>query len=108
MIWTALFIDEFHFPGWEVFAERDDVDELHERNRKKFEQTIPEYPMLARIFDTYEDYRFTPEEIPRLSEECLRAKSKVTNLNAVKALRKLIVACDEAFKRGYNLTFICD
>ena len=49
--WEALFIDVLHFPGWDKYVEGDDVNELHERNRKKFEQTIPEYPMLARIFD---------------------------------------------------------
>src|SRR5918997_755032 len=55
--WEALFIDVLHFPGWDKYVEGDDVNELHERNRKKFEQTIPEYPMLGRIFDMYEDYR---------------------------------------------------
>lgn len=106
--WDALFIDEFHFPGWDRYVEGEDINELHERNRKKFEQTIPQYPMLARIFDLYEDYRFTPEEIQRLREECLDAKSKVSNPGAIKALRKLTFACEEASKRGFNLMFICD
>jgi hypothetical protein len=106
--WEALYIDVLHFPGWDGYVEGDDINELQERNRKKFEQTIPEYPKLARIFDMYEDYEFTPEEIPQLHEESLRVKSKTSNPKAIKALRKLIFACDEASKRGFSLLFICD
>ena len=106
--WEVLFIDVLHFPGWDKYVEGDDVNELHERNRKKFEQTIPDYPKLARIFDMYEDYQFTPEELPQLREECLSVKSKTSSLQAIKALRKLIYACNEASKQGFHLLFICD
>ena len=106
--WEALFIDVLHFPGWDKYIKGDDVNELHERNRKRFEQTIPEYPMLARIFDMYKDYQFTPEELPWLREECLSVKSKTSNPQAIRALRKLIFACDEASRRGFHLLFICD
>ena len=106
--WDALFIDVLHFPGWDEYAEGDDIDELHERNRKKFELTIPAYPKLARLFDMYEDYQFKPEELPLLREECLVVQSTTSNAAALKALRKLIFACDEAARRGCHLLFICD
>lgn len=106
--WEALFFDVLHFPGRDKYVEGDDINELNERNRKKFEQAIPEYPMLARIFDMYEDYQFTPDELPRLREECLSVKSKTSNPQASRALRKLIFASDEASKRGFYLLFICD
>lgn len=106
--WEALFIDELRFPGWDTYVEGDDVNEFNERNRKKFEESIPGYPTLNRIFDMYEDYEFAPEELPRLREECLMVKARTSNPKAVKALRKLVLACDEASKRGFSLVFICD
>lgn len=106
--WDALFIDVLGFPGWDEYVEGDDVFELHERNRKKFERTIPEYPMLARIFDMYEDYQFAPDEVLELREECERVKLTTSNPGARKALRKLILASNEATKRGFHLVFSCD
>jgi len=49
--WDALYIDVLRFPGWDEYAEGNDIDELHERNRRKFELTIPAYAKLARLFD---------------------------------------------------------
>ena len=106
--WEALFIDVLGFAGWDSYVEGDDIDELHERNRKKFEQTIPEYPTLARIFDMYEDYWFSPEGCRSLQLECETVKTTVSNPKAIKALRKLILACDEADKGGFHLLFSCD
>ncbi|MCM3869795.1 MAG: hypothetical protein ND895_03710 [Pyrinomonadaceae bacterium] len=106
--WEALFINVLHVPRCDEFAQGDDINEFHERNRKKFEQSIPKYPMLARIFDMYEDYEFAPDELPRLRAECQEVKSETSNPVAIKALRKLIFASDEASKRGFSLMFICD
>ena len=106
--WEALFVDVLKYPGWDDYVEGDNIHDLHERNRKKFQDSIPEYPMLTRIFDMYEDYQYAPEELPKLREECLSVKSKTSNPGAIKALRKLILAGEEASKRGFHLLFICD
>jgi hypothetical protein len=82
--------------------------ELQERNRKMFQQSIPDYPMLARIFDMYEDYIYIPEEVIELRNECFHLKTKMTEPNAIKALRKLIYACTEVSKTRCNLMFVCD
>jgi hypothetical protein len=99
--WKALFWDVLHCPEF-------DLNESREKNRELFSQSIPEYPMLGQIWDNYEDYVFTPEEIVKLRNECLKLKAEVTEPEAVKALRKLIYACDEASKAGCNLMFVCD
>lgn len=95
LLWKALKAGEIHYQEY-VYGE--DNSEIEERNRKKFQQSILEYPMLARIYDMYEDYLFSPEEITKLRNECLHLKTKLTEPDAVKALRKLIYACDEATK----------
>jgi hypothetical protein len=35
--------------------------------------------------------------------ECVQVRTETTDAEAVKALRKLIYACDEAIKRGFCL-----
>jgi hypothetical protein len=90
------------------YVEGDDVVELRERNRRKFERALPEYPLLARIFHMFEDYAFAPDELPKLREECLRVRSKTADREALRALRKLILASNEATKRGFSLMFICE
>jgi len=106
--WQALFIGILDVPDYDRYVEGDDISELHERNRKKFEQSIPDYPMLSRLFDMYEDYKFAPNELPKLREECERLKLRTTNTEGLKALRKLIFAADQASQRGFHLMFICD
>ena len=59
--------------------------------------------MLGRIWTMYEDFVFRLEELPQLRGECVKLKSETTQPEAVKALRKLIYACDEAAKRGFSL-----
>lgn len=105
LLWNALGAGETKY---DEYVEGEDIVEFHERNRKKFQQSVPDYPMLARIYDMYEDYLYTPEEITELRSECLRLKTKLTEPNAVKALRKLIYACNEVSKTGCNLMFVCD
>jgi hypothetical protein len=90
------------------YVEGDDEVELRERNRRKFERALPEYPLLARIFHMFEDYAFAPDELPKLREECLMVRSKTADREALRALRKLILASNEATKRGFSLMFICE
>lgn len=106
LLWKELRAGEVHYE--EYGRPDEDYEKIVERNRKRFQQSISEYPMLARIYDMYEDYLYTPEEITKLRDECLLLKLNLTESNAVKALRKLIYACDEASKAGCNLMFVCD
>ena len=106
--WEALFVGILKVPDYDRYVEGDDINEHHERNRMKFEQSIPDYPMLSRLFDMYEDYKFDPNELPKLREECERLKLRNSNSEGLRALRKLILAADQASKRGFYLMFICD
>ena len=106
--WQAVFKDVLQVPEGDDYKEGDNVGELHERNRAKFQRSILEYPMLARIFDMYEDCEYSPAEVKRLWEESLKLKGSLSHPEAVRALRKLIYACDEASERGFSLVFICD
>ena len=100
--WWTLFVNVLHVP----ISDWDDLS--REGQRVKFRQALPEYPMLGRIWDIYEDAAFLPEEVPQLRSECLRVRSEATQPEAVKALRKSIYACDEATKRGFCLLLIGD
>jgi hypothetical protein len=62
-------------------------------------ETVAEYPRQDE---------FAPEELPKLREECLMVKARTSDPKAAKALRKLVLACDEASKRGFSLMLICD
>jgi hypothetical protein len=106
--WEFIFCDVLHCPEGEPYMQGEDVNDHWERNRRLFQQSIPEYPMLGRIFDMYEDYVFTPEEVGRLREECLRVKSIASNPSAELGLRKLIYVCDEASKESRSLRFLSD
>ncbi|MDQ3686554.1 MAG: hypothetical protein M3430_13280 [Acidobacteriota bacterium] len=99
--WNALFKDELHCPDY-------DSNETRERNYEIFRQSLPNYPMLGRIWDNYMDYRFTPEQIVMLRSECLKLKAGVCDMEVLKALRKLIYACGEASRTGCSLIFVCD
>jgi hypothetical protein len=100
--WAALFVGVLDVPT---------SDWLHlsrEAQRIEFRKALPEYPMLAEIWDIYADAAFLPEEVPQLRSECLRVKSETTQPEALKALRKLVYACDEAAKRGFCLLLSSD
>jgi hypothetical protein len=100
--WWALFVNVLHVPT------SDWIDLPREGQRIEFRQALAEYPMLAQIWDIYDDAGYLPEELPQLRSECLQVKSETTEPEAVKALRKLIYACDEATKRGFGLLLVGD
>lgn len=109
--WVALFrdvldcpmgINEPYFPG-------DNIGERHEKFRLKFQQTLKDYPMLGRIWDTYIDVTYTPEDIKELRDECLKIRPVAAdNQIALRGLNKLINACDEALRFGAGLDLLCD
>lgn len=86
----------------------EEYEKADENNRKVFQKFASLYPMLARINDMYQDYVFTPDEIQKLREECLKLQSAKQNAAADLALRKLIYSCEEALKDNSYLMFSSD
>ena len=96
--WHALFVGVLHVEtlgptGWLT---------------QEFRELDTDYPKLGRIWSVYDGCMFFPDELSELRGECLKLKSETTQSEAVKALRKLIYACDEATKRGFSLILIGD
>jgi hypothetical protein len=72
---------------------------------QRFNQAIPDYPMLGRIYDLYIDISYKREEIKILREECLKVQNIAINPQAMEGISKLIFACDEALKLNSGLFF---
>jgi hypothetical protein len=108
--WGALFYEVLDCPKPDEnsFVSGESVSAQHERYRLEFQQAMPSYPMLSRIWDTYIDVKYKPEEISQLRDECQTVKAGTDNLLALEGLNKLIYACDEALKQGLGLYMACD
>lgn len=106
--WESVFLKSLHCPVREPYSQGEDVNDWKERNRICFQRAIPQFPMLGRIFDMYEDYLFTPSEVEQLRAECLKAKAVALNPRANLGLRKMIHACEVASKDGFHLLLSCD
>jgi hypothetical protein len=106
--WTAIFFTGLHSAEREPYVQGEDISDWMNRNRLLFAQSIPEYPMLGRIFDMYEDYTFSPDEVVRLRDECVRARALSSEAAADVALRKIIYCCDVASAGSLHLVFFCD
>lgn len=106
--WFALFHDVLRATDRESLVAGEDYAEWEERQRVRFQKSIAEYPMLGKIWDTYIDVRYQPEEVPQLRNECLRVKASTSNLVALIGLDKLIAACDEALKDSLGLSILSE
>jgi hypothetical protein len=106
--WSALFRDALRTKDREPLVAGEDLDKWRERQRVLFQESIAEYPMLGRIWDTYIDVNYQPEEISQLRDECLRVKANTSNPVALRGLDKLVAACDEALKGTLGLSLLCD
>jgi hypothetical protein len=109
--WAALFKDVLRCPVSldQPYSPGDNLNERHEKFRLKFQQAIPEHPMLARIWDTYIDITYEPEEIGELRDECLKTQAiAASHPVALKGLSKLISACDEALRLESGLLLSSD
>lgn len=107
--WIAVFRDVLKCPmGIGPLRSGEDTREFRERNRISFQQAIPHYPMLGRIWDTYADVIYTPTETGQLRHECMIAKSGTSDSIAITGLDKLIHACDEALECGLGIFLACD
>lgn len=108
--WIALFRDVLKCPMGidQPLGSGEDTREWRERNRLRFQQAIPHYPMLGRIWDTYSDVIYTPAETGHLRDECLRVKTGTSDAVAIRGLDKLIHACDEALTDGIGMYLSSD
>ena len=106
--WEALFWGALNAAGRDGYIQGEDINEFHERNRRKFQESISEYPLLGRIFDRYEDVVYEAEEVNQLRDECLRAREGTNHAGAIKALNKLTLACNKASGHVLGLRLISD
>jgi hypothetical protein len=110
--WTAIFRDVLGVPMGSVGAQDVANTTLHERLDRAeagFREALPEYPYLARIWDTYEDTIYEADEINDLKAECVRVQVLAqSDQVASKGLGKLIYACDEALRHGVALELLSD
>ncbi len=100
--WESLFFKVLGCPDSE-YIEGESRDEFHERWRRNFQAAIPEYPMLAKITDFYQDVWYDLEEIAQLRDECIQVRSKTNDEDALEGLNGLIAACDAAEKHKLGL-----
>ena len=110
LILTPLFYGVFSCPSAsdEPLLPGETEEEWEERFSRKFQQSIPDYPMLGRLWDLFMYASYKPEEVNRLRDECLKVKDSTSNEKALGGLAKLVKACDEALKRGYGLLLVPD
>lgn len=106
--WSAIFYNELNCQGLENFVPGDDIDAWTERHRLEFQRSIPAYPMLGRIWDTYIDVNYQREEVVQLRDECFKVKSGTTNPLAIQGLDKLLDACEQALKLDLGLHLAAD
>jgi hypothetical protein len=106
--WEALFRDALGAYCWNQPPEGLYPEDHDESERRKFIDSLSEFPRLRTIYDMYEDYRFSLEETNELRAECIEVKARVIDEAALKAVRKLIYGCDLAIKTKGDLMFSCD
>ncbi len=109
--WEALFLEGFGCPA-PYPGGPEDGPEHDEHCRQRFRAAIPEYPLLGRIFDMYEDAVYAREEVPLLREESERARAQLSqppiHPGGIRALRKILFACRAAIQADSSLVFGCD
>lgn len=106
--WSAVFREVLHAKDRDPFVPGEAIDKWSERQRIRFQDSLAQYPMLARIWDTYTDVAYQPEEIYQLRDECLRVKASTSNPLALRGMDKLIAACNEALKIGSGVLLMSD
>ena len=108
--WAALFYEVLGCPdsGKYPYSPEESADQYEGRYRKLFQDAIPAYPMLARIWDMYTDVEYQPDEINQLRAECEQVKLVNSNLTASEWLGKLVSACDAAIQSGLGLYLASD
>lgn len=108
--WVALYRQVLRCPdaGQVPRLPNEDLAEWHKRYSAKFQQAIPTYPMLGRIYDLFSYISYAPDEIEQLSVECVKLEATTSNEKARSALAKVFAACNEASKLRVGLLFVPD
>jgi hypothetical protein len=108
--WAALFYEVLGCPDPSKYpySPGESADQYEDGYRKGFQDAIPDYPMLARIWDMYTDVEYHPDEINQLRAECVRAKLITSNPTGSEWVTKLLSACDTALQRGLGLYLASD
>ena len=108
--WVGLFRHTLKCPMGmdQPWVAGEDSSAWRERNRLRFQQAIPQYPLLGRMWDTFIDVQYGPEEIEQLRLECLNVAGHAVDTEAIKGLQKLVESCNEAIKHKSGLFIACD
>lgn len=107
--WSSLFFHVLGCPLAEPYVVGEDIDLWTENRKTSFERAIPEFPMLARLWDPFRNVWYSPDEIPALKVECQAIKQRYSNTPlSSDGLRKLEAASDEALKVGLGLYLVAD
>lgn len=104
----AIWLEIFLLVTGKSYDGEENILWLRINDQQWFAKTLPEFPMLGRINNTWEDAYFNAEEVMLLREECIKIESTTGNPSADLGLRKLIYSCDEAIKVGFCLGLWCD
>lgn len=107
--WSSLFFQVLGCPPAEPYVASEDIDAWTENRKASFQATIPEYPLLARMWDPFRNIWYSPDEIAALKVECQAVSQRYSNTSlSSSALQKIEAACDEALKDGLALFLVGD
>lgn len=107
--WSSLFFQVLGCPLAEPYVVGEDIDVWTENRKTAFARAIPEFPLLARLWDPFRNVWYGPEEISALKVECQTIRERFSNTPLSSAgLRKLEAACDESLKSGLGLYLVGD
>ena len=106
--WTAIFRHTLKAGERDSVLPDEDIDSWSERQRERFKASLPAYPMLGRVWDTYIDVKYEPDEINALRDECNKIKATTSNPLAVSGLDKIISACDQAIEIGGGILLLAE
>jgi hypothetical protein len=107
--WSSLFFEVLDCPDAEPYVVDSDIDVWTENRRISFQSAIPQYPLLARMWDPFKNIWYSQAEISALKRECQAVSQTHSNTRlSASALQKIEAACDEALNNGLGLFLVAD
>jgi hypothetical protein len=100
----------FNCPDAEPYIDGEDIEQYESRYRLQIQECASsyDYPMIARIWDIYEEFSYSNDETQRLLGACQKLRSTTDYPGALWARDKLILACHEALKQDSGLFLASD